>query len=50
MMAMLPTRAEYDQAFALEQGAAYPAVDAFERACGYALDRGRLEEAARVLA
>jgi len=50
MLATRPTRADYDRAFAREQQNVYPAVDAYERAMGFALDTGRLWAAARVLA
>lgn len=50
MIASAPTVQDYDAAFAKERANAYPMVDAFEQACGYALDRERLESAVRVLA
>jgi len=46
----LPTREQYDAAFQAERAREYPAVDAFEREYGYAVDRARLEDAARALA
>jgi predicted O-methyltransferase YrrM len=42
--------AEYARIFAEECAQTYPAVDAFEQAMGYAIDRSKLESAARVLA
>lgn len=45
-----PTAADYAAAFAAEQAQTYPMVDAFEARMGFALDRERLESAARVLA
>ncbi len=50
MIALQPTAADYARVFAEEQAREYPAIDAFERSCGVALDRTRLEDAARVLA
>jgi hypothetical protein len=47
---VMPSRAEYDAAFATERAKDYPEIDAFERVCGYAVNRDRLEAAARVLA
>jgi predicted O-methyltransferase YrrM len=47
--AIRPT-ADYEAAFALERGRAYPVMDELESQWGYALDRVRLESAARVLA
>ena len=44
------TREAYDRAFDTERARAYPAVDALEKEFGYAIDRARLEGAARVLA
>lgn len=44
------TREMYDRAFEKERARVYPPVDAFEREQGYALDRAKMEEAARVLA
>lgn len=49
MMATLG-EAAYQAAFEAEQRQDYPAVEAFETRMGYALDRTRLETAARVLA
>ena len=46
----MPTTDDYRTAFNLERRSVYPCVDAFEQASGYALDRERLEAAARVLA
>jgi predicted O-methyltransferase YrrM len=46
----MPTADDYRTAFVLESRSAYPCVDAFEQASGYALDREKLEAAARVLA
>ncbi len=45
-----PSAAEYARVFHVEQGQAYPLVDALEAKMGFALDRTRLETAARVLA
>lgn len=44
------TREAYDRAFADECRQMYPVVTAFEQRCGYAVDRARLDAAARVLA
>lgn len=44
------TAEAYEAAFDAERRNDYPAIDAFEERCGFALDRGRLEAAARVLA
>lgn len=44
------TREDYDRAFRLEQARHYPTIGAFEARTGYAIDRTRLETAARVLA
>jgi hypothetical protein len=41
---------QYQAAFEAERANAYPAIDALEQRYGYALDRDRLEGAARVLA
>ena len=41
---------DYTHAFDRERGQWYPTVAAFEQRCGYAVDRDRLESAARVLA
>ncbi len=46
----MPTADDYRTAFNLERRNVYPCVDAFEQASGYALDREKLEAAARVLA
>lgn len=43
-------RAAYETAFLLEHAREYPVVDVFEARSGYAIDRERLLEAARVLA
>lgn len=45
-----PTVADFHRAFEAERSQLYPVIDAFEQRCGVALDRGRLETAARVLA
>jgi predicted O-methyltransferase YrrM len=45
-----PTVADYDRIFEAERLNEYPMVDAFEQRMGFALDRQRLEDAARVLA
>lgn len=45
-----PTRADYDAAFTREAAVLYPVIDELEQRLGYALDRVRLERAARVLA
>lgn len=50
MTGTVPTRADYRRVFSDEQARAYPTVDAFEERCGYAVDRQKLETAARVLA
>ncbi len=47
---MTPTAADYAAAFDLERQQAYPVVDAFEAELGFAIERSRLEGAARVLA
>lgn len=44
------TMADYVHAFDLERKQEYPIIDAFEAEMGYAVDRDRLEAAARVLA
>lgn len=44
------TKDAYGQAFEVERLRSYPLVDAFEARCGYAIERKRLEDAARVLA
>lgn len=41
---------DYARVFAVEQAQVYPSIDAIEARTGYALDRARLEGAARVLA
>jgi hypothetical protein len=46
----MPTADDYRTAFNLERRSVYPCVDAFEEASGYALERSKLEAAARVLA
>ncbi len=43
------TAETYARIFALEREQSYPMVDAFEQRMGFAIDRDRLEEAARVL-
>jgi predicted O-methyltransferase YrrM len=45
-----PTMREYHSAFSAERVVEYPTVDAFETRMGYAVDRVKLEDAARVLA
>ncbi len=45
-----PTVQDYQRIFELERLRIYPAVSAFEERMGYAVDRTRLESAARVLA
>jgi hypothetical protein len=45
-----PTVKDYQDAFELERQQSYPAVGAFEVRMGYAVDRDRLEGAARTLA
>jgi len=47
---MKAAREAYVSAFEAERVREYPIVDDFERDAGFALDRGRLEDAARVLA
>jgi hypothetical protein len=47
---MTPTREQYDAAFNKERANTYPNVTRFEASCGFAVDRERLEAAARVLA
>ena len=49
-MAVIATAAMYDAAFQAARAIEYPTVDAFEQRMGYAIDRSRLESAARVLA
>jgi predicted O-methyltransferase YrrM len=46
----MPTADDYRTAFVLESRRVYPCVDEFEQASGYALEREKLEAAARVLA
>lgn len=41
---------DFESAFQRERLSRYPAVDAFEKECGFAVDREALESAARVLA
>lgn len=43
------TADEYGRIFEAERANVYPSIDAFEQRMGEAIDRGRLEEAARVL-
>ncbi len=45
-----PSAADYARVFALECAQVYPVIDAFEAEKGFALERDRLEAAARVLA
>lgn len=40
----------YQQAFERERAVEYPVIDAFEAECGFAIDRAKLEDAARILA
>lgn len=47
---MIPTVADYRQAFDQARAQMYPGVDALEGALGVAVDRARLEAAARILA
>lgn len=47
---MTPSVVAYQAAFETERCRAYPQVDEFEEIAGYAVDRSRLERAARVLA
>jgi predicted O-methyltransferase YrrM len=49
-MKAMPTAKDYAEAFEAERLVQYPMVDAFEAKCGYAIDSGRLQAAARVLA
>lgn len=44
------TAADYRAAFETERVREYPVIDAFEAQCGYAIDRVKLETAAKVLA
>jgi hypothetical protein len=46
----LPSRSEYEAAFAAERAVEYPEVEAYEHIAGFAIDRERLEGAARILA
>lgn len=48
--AITPTSQDYDDAFVKESANAYPVVEAFEQAYGYALEPERYLTAARVLA
>ena len=50
MIATDPTAADYARIFEAERQVAYPVVDDWEQRMGYALDRQKLEDAARVLA
>lgn len=45
-----PTREDYQRIFELECANAYPAVDEFEKALGFAIERDKLEDAARTMA
>ena len=47
---MTATALDYQRIFDLERTHQYPIIDAFEQRMGYAIDRAKLEEAARVLA
>ncbi len=47
---MARTREAYEAAFQTARLLEYPEVDAFEKRMGYAIQRDRLENAARVLA
>src|SRR3990172_8581667 len=49
-MHLIPPVEAYEAACALERTRRYPLVDDFEARQGFALDRARLEAAARVLA
>lgn len=49
-MKLTATAEDYARAFERERLNTYPLVDAFEARMGYAIDRGSLEEMARVLA
>lgn len=46
----MPTPEQYAAAFERERRNEYPVIDAFEKRMGFAVDRERLEAAARVLA
>jgi predicted O-methyltransferase YrrM len=48
--AAMPTAADYARVFEQARQLEYPEVDAFEQRMGHAIDRQRLEDAARVLA
>lgn len=50
MLTLTHTANDYRAAFQAERVREYPVVDAFEQRCGYAIDRARLESAAKVLA
>lgn len=50
LVATLPTAEQYARAFEAECAQTYPEVDAFEARMGYAVDRAKLNAAARVLA
>ena len=50
MLKVAPTVADYRAAWEAERQNEYPVIDAFEARCGFAIPRGRLEGAARVLA
>lgn len=50
MKEVKPTRADYVRIFEAECANSYPVIDEFERACGFAIDRDKLEEAARTMA
>lgn len=50
VMTQTASVADYDRIFELERHQEYPAIDAFEQSMGYAIDRAKLEGAARVLA
>jgi hypothetical protein len=50
MIATRTTAADYQRVFEVERQQVYPVIDAFEATCGFALDRAKLEAAARVLA
>jgi predicted O-methyltransferase YrrM len=45
-----PTAADYANAFERERQKFYPQIEAFERLCGYALEKERMEFAAKYLA
>ena len=45
-----PTSSDYARVFAEECDRAYPAITQFETECGFAIQKGRLESAARTLA